>query len=154
MTGGDQRQPAPVELEYIPQPIPIYMIGESHCVVFTDRIFREKRYLNETFIGRCMYLPGVSTHDFVEQQFDRVVKAFMGEHLIVGDPRGDPNTPWTPMHAATNNLHIPFKEATRPANCGDVLRGDSAAVDLPPPARQQRLRAAFSNTWDRKAAGR
>ena len=103
-----------VELEYVPQPIPIYMIGESHCVVFTDRIFRETKHLNETFITRAMYLPGISSHDFVANgQMQRVMGALAGEHLIVGDPRGG-NAPWVPMHAATNNLHIPSVHSKKP----------------------------------------
>lgn len=103
-----------VELEYVPQPIPIYMIGESHCVVFTDRIFRETKHLGETFITRAMYLPGISSHDFVvDGQMHRVMGALAAEHLIVGDPRGE-QAVWVPMHTATNNLHIPSVHSKKP----------------------------------------
>jgi len=104
---------APVELEYIPQPVPIYMLGESHCVVFTDRIFRETRHLNQTFVTRALYLPGISSHDFSDNKLARVGSALAAEHLIIGDPRGRA-ADWVPFHVSPNPLIIPNVHSKTP----------------------------------------
>ncbi|HLG68805.1 MAG TPA: hypothetical protein VK009_00115 [Chloroflexota bacterium] len=106
-------QSASAELEHIPQPIPIYMLGESHCVVFTDRIFRETRYLDETFITRALYLPGISSHDFSDNNLQRVWSVLAAEHLIVGDPRGRAAT-WVPFHVSRSPLLIPSVHNKKP----------------------------------------
>jgi hypothetical protein len=88
------------------------MLGESHCIVFTDRIFQETRYLHETFITRCMFLPGISSHDFADDGHRRVLAALWAEHLVIVDPRAAAQPP-TALHTA-RVLHIPSVASNQP----------------------------------------
>src|SRR5262245_15420753 len=96
------------------------MLGESHSVVFTDRIFRETRFLNETFIARVMYIPGISSHDFTDGNMQRVMGALFAEHLVVGNPRGQEGA-LEPLHSATAPLLIPNVHLKKPRGVPAII---------------------------------
>src|SRR5690348_2724354 len=101
--------PAP-HLDFAPQPIPLYMIGESHCMIFKDRLFTETSRLNQTFVTRGLFIPTITAHNFVENGAlnGEILKVLMGEMLLTGGARG-----WTaenirPLHMGTFGvLHRP-----------------------------------------------
>jgi hypothetical protein len=94
---------SPAELELLEQPVPIYLIGESHCMAFRDRLFREKRYFDKTFVCKSLFIPSITTHNFVENGSlnGELMKVLMGAMLLTGGARG-----WTaenikPHHVRT-----------------------------------------------------
>ena len=102
-----------IELEFEPQPVPIFMLGESHCLAFTDRIFHEPAYLQERFQTRTIYLPGISSHDFSANNMQRVVNALWDNVLIIGDARGRSGA-LEAAHASVTPLRIPNVHSKKP----------------------------------------
>src|SRR5437660_8645091 len=102
-----------LELDFTAQPVPIYMLGESHCLAFTDRIVREPVYFNETFLLRTIYLPGISSHDFSANNMQRVFNAVWDNVLLIGDARGKSGT-LEAAHASSTPLQIPNVHTKKP----------------------------------------
>jgi hypothetical protein len=96
---------AETALELLDQPVPIYMIGESHCMAFKDRLFRETTHFNKTFLAKGLFIPTISTHNFMEDGDinAELRKALMSEMLLTGDGRGWTKATIRPTHVRTSD---------------------------------------------------
>lgn len=56
-----------VDLELVARPIPLFMIGDSHTLVFSDLVIRE-RASDLVFVTRAKFCRGVSTGGFLDPQ--------------------------------------------------------------------------------------
>lgn len=56
-----------VELEFSERPTPIYMIGDSHCLVYRDLLFQEKKHYHRPFITKASYCSGLSASNFTDE---------------------------------------------------------------------------------------
>lgn len=58
---------ATTQLTFSGSPQPLYMIGDSHCLIFRDLLFQD-HLTQQTFIARSKYCPGLATHNMVDSQ--------------------------------------------------------------------------------------
>ena len=93
----------PANIAILPQPVPLYMIGESHCMAFRDRLLREDAYFHKNFLTKGIFIPTITAHNFTEngQLHQPLIEALMGEMLMTGGARGWTPDSITPAHVQT-----------------------------------------------------
>src|SRR5947209_1390665 len=73
------------DITFYPRPTPVYMIGDSHCLVMNDLLFSENKFFHQTFIARHKYCGTLSAHDFVDDNQalnPKLVSALVEERLV------------------------------------------------------------------------
>lgn len=86
-------------LEFISRPFPLYMIGDSHSLIFKDLLFKDNQ-LNQYFITRDRYCPGVVAQNFTDAKRElhhSLQHMLYAEKLLVPYEKG-----MKPLHSHTS----------------------------------------------------
>lgn len=123
-------------LSFFGSPQPLYMIGDSHCLIFRDLLFAAPTG-QQTFITRAKYCPGLAAHNMVDGQGQlntTLLHALYTELLLL--PNGDG---LIPRHLATTTYAEDFSMAIDQPRISPPLVFFLGELDL---------RAIFLKKWD------
>lgn len=74
-----------VNLTIIGRPTPIYMIGDSHCLIYRDLLFSEDSIFKKTFITKAKYCRGLAAQNFSfkdDSLNNQLIQAMISESLF------------------------------------------------------------------------
>lgn len=55
-----------LDVEFLARPIPIYIIGDSHVLIYSNLLFQEKKIFKTNFITRSKYCSGLTANNFTD----------------------------------------------------------------------------------------
>ncbi|MDP7034961.1 MAG: hypothetical protein QF752_10765 [Planctomycetota bacterium] len=73
-----------IDLDLVDRPVPIFMIGDSHCLIYSDLVLRD-RISKRLFLTRSRYCRGTSSSRFVDAQKNLhppIAQALISENLL------------------------------------------------------------------------
>lgn len=74
-----------LDVELIGQPTPIYMIGDSHCLIFRDLLIHENKHYKQSFITKAKYCSALTASQFLNEEGQlnpQVMQALSSESLL------------------------------------------------------------------------
>lgn len=90
-----------INVEQVIRPHPIYMIGDSHSLIFNDLIFYESDILKQYFITRPIYCRGLTAHGFCDDtgQINPDLIQLLKFHALIASD-------FKPVHMMTSGLEL------------------------------------------------
>lgn len=112
-----------LKIDILERPTPVYMIGDSHSLIFKDLLFKEQYFFDKTFLAKTGYCSGLAASSFVTSDLQlnpEIIDVLRGECLIDQDLKAFHLSKTETSHALITATDDLVKEPIIVLFCGDI----------------------------------